>query len=432
MHLLYRIKSVEPGIQGLAFGGDDRRLLDIRGSRCRIWGPTVLVGQGVSEASRGTAPLSSAPQEVSLQPFEDVVLITSVACHDSGDVFFCGKENGSVYLYDVDSGLPSQTLFSHAHGVAIVSLYFEGKSHTISSIDSSSRIMIHRLSHHTPSMTVSELLFDHRANMAVEQLVCEPGSNRVLVCSASSDMLWLVSLYGSALIATIKYQNRDPYRWANHPSSPGRLILITNNMAHLYEWATLQRLTSPAGILLEGSILPELSICSITPCFNGTVLATMFSESERPHSKSRLLLWATSELALESKTIAPVPAYRALSEKVEVLIGTTGTGSEQTERLVFLHGSDWVCAADAQTAKSNHFMRHFFFPADWLSTNLDLIIEVTKKGDVILVKGDEVAVVRKGLLTSVNLDEGVLISGGKRPFFARRVRRPSTLMPPDS
>jgi hypothetical protein len=42
-------------------------------------------------------------------------------------------------------------------------------------------------------------------------------------------------------------------------------------------------------------------------------------------------------------------------------------------------------------------MRHFFLPSDWLSNNNELLIEVTKQGDVIIVKRDEVAVVKRGL-----------------------------------
>ena len=53
MNLLYRINSVEPGIQGLTFSGDDSRLLDIRGSRCRVWDPAIMAGQDVDDGVQG-------------------------------------------------------------------------------------------------------------------------------------------------------------------------------------------------------------------------------------------------------------------------------------------------------------------------------------------------------------------------------------------
>ncbi|KAL2036368.1 hypothetical protein N7G274_010915 [Stereocaulon virgatum] len=140
MSLLYRINSVEPGIQELGFSGDSLRLLDIRGSHCRVWEPTVLVGQNAEEESRDTVTAPSTLRETVLEPSEDIVLITSVTYHSSGEVFLCGKEDGSVNLYEVKSGLQARKLFSHAHGIVIVSLNFEEASHTFSSIDSCGRI----------------------------------------------------------------------------------------------------------------------------------------------------------------------------------------------------------------------------------------------------------------------------------------------------
>lgn len=432
MRLLYRIKSIEPGIQGLAFSGDGLRLLDIRGSHCRVWDPTVLVEPHLDEDSGWPPTASARLQEINLEPLEDVVLITSVACHNSGEVFFCGKDDGTVHLYETKTGLQARKLFCHAHGVAIVSLEFEEGSHTLSSIDSSSRIMIHRLTHQSQSMVAEQVLFDHRADMAVIQLVCEIGLSHVLVCSARSDMLWSISLQECVLVETLAYQDREPFRWARHPSNSNHLIHIANNEAHIYDWQSLSRLTGSAGILLEGSILPELSIRSITPCFNDTVLATTFSESLRPHSKSKLVLWNTSDLAPESNSAAPIPNYHHLTDHVEVLIGTTAANAWQTDRLIFLHSSNWICAADSPTANSDQYVRQFFFPADWLSSNLELIIKVTTRGDLILVKRDEVAVVKRGLLMTRGGEVESEKQGARRPLFAPNTRKSSALTVPPS
>lgn len=406
MSLLYRIHSVEPGIQGLTFSADGLRLLDIRGSHCRVWEPTVLAGQCMDAGSRGTSNVLTAPREIKLAHSKDIISITSIACHPDGDVFFVGKEDGSVYLYDVDSGVQSQRLFSHAHGVSIVTLEFEKESQTLSTVDSSSRILIHQLArvNQYQAMIVNEVLFDYRADAAIGQLICCQGLRRILVCSATSDVLWSLSSNEANIIATISYQDREPFRWARHPSILDHLVLFTKNEAHIYDWQTLNRLTGSAGILLEGSISPKLSIRSIIPCFNGTRLATTFGESLRPRSKSKLFLWNTSDFAPETEAVVPVPDYHHLADQVEVLIGTTDSENSETEHLIFLQNSNWVCSADSQSANKNYYVRHFFFPADWLSTNADLMVEVTQKGDIILVKRDEVVVVKRGLLTNKRVD----------------------------
>jgi WD40 repeat protein len=412
LQLIYRISSVEPGIQNLAFSQDGLRLLDIRGSRCRVWDLTDLVTENSQVEFGGVPDDPKSPQGISSARSENAILVTSIACDDTGEAFFVGKEDGSVHIYAIDSGLPIGELFRHAHGVSIYILHFEDQSQTIVSVDTSSRTMIHRLTRQGHSMSATQVLFDYRTHVAVGQVVCQPGLQRILICSAKYDMLWSISSDDNTLLATTYYEDREPYRWTNHPHKRDQLIIITHHKAHIHDWQTLQRITRESGIELQGKIIPELSIQSITPCFDGTVLATMFRESNQPNSKSKLVLWSTSDFTVLSTSAVPVPSYCALSDDAEVLIGNTFAISGQSQRLVFLHGSQWVCAADKETAKTNRFVRYFFFPADWLSTrnDLDLSMKVTRNGDLLLVKDDEVAVVRRGLLTPefVESDTGSL------------------------
>ena len=418
LKLLYRINSDDYGIKSLAFSGDSHRLLDIRGSQCRVWDPTVLVRQDLDEDTSDTVSISTAPQETTLEPFEDVVLITSLATHDSGEVFFCGKDDGSVWLYETKTGRKNQKLFSHADGVAVTSLFFDNDSHHLSSIDSSSRVMIHKLTNQQNDWNVDHAIFDNRTGVTVDQLLSNKGYTSVLVCSATMDNLFPIGLNQGTAEATIAWEHRGPYRWASHPVDQNMLILITGNVVHLYEWLTLRKLTGSEGILLEGSILPDLRIRSITPCFKETVIATTFGETAGAHSRSKLLLWNTSDFAVQSGTIASVPKYHYLADQVEFLIGGYG------QRLVLLHSSGWVCSVDPQTPDFGCHVRHFVIPADWLSTNIELMIDITRKGDILFVRRDEVAVIKRGLETS---EQGPNNAPGKRPLLVGGKRPSSTV-----
>jgi WD40 repeat protein len=404
LKLLHRITSDDYGISALVFSGDSHRLLDIRGSQCRVWDPMVLVRQDIEDETSDTVSVSTTPQETRLDPSEGEVLVTSLVCHDGGNVFFCGKEDGSVYLYEAKSGQQTQKIFSHADGVSVVSLCFDDKSQIISSIDSSSRVMSHRLVHKGMYWEVAEPVFDFLAGVTIEQLLCDEGHTRILVTSARSDVLWSISAQGNTIIATISWENREPSRWVSHPLNRDQLILISGKIAHLYEWRTLQRLTDDGGILLEGNILPELTIRSIISCFNGKGIATTFRESGRSHSKSRLLLWNTSDFAIGSKRAAAITSYHNLAEQVDFLIGPSG------QKLLFLHSNSWICSIDQQNGAD--ISRHFFLPADWLSTNIELMIKVTSRGDIIFVKRAEVAVIKRGL---ENIEQETNDGGGRRP-----------------
>ena len=86
------------------------------------------------------------------------------------------------------------------------------------------------------------------------------------------------------------------------------------------------------------------------------------------------------------------------------------------QRLVFLHSSGWVCSADVDTLDVNSYVRHFFIPTDWLTTSDDLMIEVTQRGDVIFVKRDEVAVIKRAL-DSTERGRSTFGDTGKRPLL---------------
>lgn len=86
-------------------------------------GTDGLLRQNVhsSPSSKASTPREANP-EPSLAGSEPV-LITSMVCHDNGDAFFYGKEDGAVYHYNADSGLQTSRLYSHANEVAIVSSF---------------------------------------------------------------------------------------------------------------------------------------------------------------------------------------------------------------------------------------------------------------------------------------------------------------------
>ena len=411
LKLLYHINSEEYGIQALAFSGDSHRLLDIRGTQCRVWDPPVLVREDLDEVNSDTVSVSTMPQEVSIKSMDDVDPISSLACDDLGQVFFCGKEDGSIYIYESKSGRQGHKLCSHADGVSILSLAFDKKSYVLCSTDTASRIILHQLKLGDLQLESAEVLFDHLEGMTIDQVLMEGGCSRLLVCTAAKQTLWSIESNKNAIVASISWETRASYRWATHPSHPNRLILIKGTTAHLYDWQTLQRLTDTEGILLEGSVLPDLAIRSITPCSDGAVIATAFSEVSRPNSESKLLLWNTSDFSPKSRSAAPVPSYQTLADEMKFLIGNDG------QRVVFLQSSGWVCSANMQSSDPNKFSRHFFFPADWLSTNTELLCAVTRNGDILFVKHDEVAVIKRGLQ---NIEPEPHDAFGKRPSLQEK------------
>lgn len=127
-----------------------------------------------------------------LESTDDASLITALACHPNGGSLFCGKADGGVYLYESSSGLENQKLFNHANNVTVVALFYDSQSSILSSVDSSSRVMCHKLVPQDQTWRVDGPLFDHRVGTAIDQILCKNGGMQLLVFSMSRTVLYTI------------------------------------------------------------------------------------------------------------------------------------------------------------------------------------------------------------------------------------------------
>jgi hypothetical protein len=292
----------------------------------------------------------------------------------------------------------------------VVSLCFDTQSRILSTADASSRILAHQLTYDENGWSAGTKVHDERAGVAVDQILSNTSGTRLLVSSSESDTLWGLNASDSHIVAMKAWLKRRRYRYMMCTTGEDHLMLINNDVVHIFEWQTMEELTKPGGIVLLGSALPELAIKSMVPCFNNRYIATTFAESLVTRSKSKLLMWDTREFVVSAEFVAPVPHYQPLADQVELLVGTNG------QRLIFLLQDGWICSADSTNFDIECIDRHFFFPTDWLSTANDLILGMFRNGNIVFVHRDEIAVVRRGLEHS---DAGQPRGMGKRPSLPR-------------
>jgi len=123
---------------------------------------------GKVDENSDTVSIFTLSQETMLASSEVKVSIAALACHWNGDVLFCGKNDGGIYIYDRNSGLETQRLISHASNASIVLLFFDSQSSVLSSVDSSSRVMSHKLIRQDKAWRAEEPTFDHRVGVAID------------------------------------------------------------------------------------------------------------------------------------------------------------------------------------------------------------------------------------------------------------------------
>lgn len=187
----------------------------------------------------GPSSKASTPREANPEPSpagSEPVLITSMVCHENEDAFFYGKEDGAVYHYNADSGVQTSRLYSHANGVAILSLSFHHGSNAMTSVDTCGRAIVQKLSSQGRAIVASKVSFDHRVDAVVSQVVYRPDLDRILICSTKSDSLWCLSKETPNPIATKATQQRGSRGCVSHPLNRISLLLTTQTAACSFEW----------------------------------------------------------------------------------------------------------------------------------------------------------------------------------------------------
>ena len=181
---MYRIESYDEEMRDLAFTSNSLRFLDIRRTHCNIWEPAVLVRKtdGGDGSSQADSEVISAPaQTVSYKFWEEDMTITSMEPHHSGQYLFCGKEGGSVSVYELESGREVRGLYRHVVNTAVTFLNWNEKQQLLVSCDRTSRIPIHEIATQDkePRMWLKGQPVEHHADYAVQQVLVSPDGQRI-------------------------------------------------------------------------------------------------------------------------------------------------------------------------------------------------------------------------------------------------------------
>ncbi|KAL9628615.1 MAG: hypothetical protein Q9204_005780 [Flavoplaca sp. TL-2023a] len=386
LRLLYQIISSDYSVRALAFSSDGLRFFDVRRSVCNAWEPSVLVRADSTETDSISDAILPVAESVDAGEWDDAVGIRAMVCHQHGAAFFCGLEDGSIAVYEVDSGKQVQVLYRHVR-TPISCIAWGGKENILASADVSSRVMMWRVDPRKDRWECLSML-DTRVDGPVRQLLFDPQSTRLLVSTEKSDTIWSSN---GELVGSKLFPSRLAWRWTQHPRIAQQLIMVTPTHANLYEWAHLNKVTrSQLGTLINSEVAGDMDVKSITSCSDGCELAIEFSERHGKYTTLGLAVWKTSDLQPHSESIYPLGRFETLRAKVDHVIGAVG------RRLYYLDKSLWLCHVDLECFKGEYY-RHFFLPEEWPSLDRKMLFDVTAEGVFLFVKRDEIAVIKRAL-----------------------------------
>ncbi|KAK1238854.1 hypothetical protein MKX08_005915 [Trichoderma sp. CBMAI-0020] len=241
--LLYRVKSSNSYIKQLAFHRDSMLLADIRGAQCTVWEPEALLREALSGDSSGT----TSTTVVETVAMEAKAKITAMVVHHTSEVVFCGKDDGSVVLYERKMASSMGTLYSHKSPVRL--LAWIKQRDALLSIDASNRIFLHRIQKFGDKGWLSDLTVLFKSRLDSEKAIID-----VLVGETAAT--FLVSTRESDYLFNLdngNYERERTYpqvpgtrKWLPHPESSLHLVCVDNIKVCAYCWNNWSEVSSIA------------------------------------------------------------------------------------------------------------------------------------------------------------------------------------------
>ncbi|KAL8756040.1 MAG: hypothetical protein Q9199_003214 [Rusavskia elegans] len=402
LRLLYRSTVNDFDIRAITFASNNVRFFDIRRDHCNVWEPSAIVrqtatGDGSSEyCSEG---LIGDVETVGTPLSDDSEAITAMVS-DGDDLLFCGKESGSVFVYEAKTGRQMQELYTHAANAAILLLDWNYREAMLVSIDRSSRIQVRKISGKGSDKRFAEPpSLDQSIGQAVRQVLFHSSGTMLLISTSSSDLVW--NSDGHQL-ASRNPSGRQSWQWIDCSSSTHSLLLAVDGQIKYFDWKTLEErpLSTILQISTEAGDYPPIVSMSISS--HGSIICAHFREPPGGQGLARLRLWSASILAktAQNQISKDITNFDQIANEVKTVIGF------HKLLLLFLDQRGWICSISVgKTTKERAYTRHFFIPYGWHCSG-ELIFAVTAKGGIVLVRKDGIAVFHRGL----DFEDRVLLS----------------------
>lgn len=429
LNLLYRLHYDE-FVRDLTFSPSGQRFYDTRGSLCNVWEPDALVRPENLDHEDTSSSVEGSIVSEPVVSHDDTSRnqITALACDANDKYYCCGKDDGSVSIFEMAEGTRVRKVYGHATTVSVISLAWSLSGKYMVSADDSGRVIAKRLESKQLGKWAVYPIFDVRIAEPVEQFIFHPSEKFLLISTATGDRIW--NLKTKEELCRRRWSSRTGRRWITHPLDDKILLWIDPIKVQRYDWQSLSCLEKEE----KPSRSPPSPTSSTSKSRKTAEKAPEKAErpppvplpntSSRPseaqenvnwisrtrnrcyvicetlpdtgHSRAsssrgmRVELLPSSELRSKDLGAIQRQSLDQLSKLVARLIGSF------QDRVAFLDRHYWLCTWEIDTDIST-YKRHFFLPKDWLSPSTLQLAVLSLHGTFLCPKNGEVGIVRHGV-----------------------------------
>lgn len=231
LRLLYRVKPSNVYIKQLAFSRDSLRFSDIRGSHCNVWERAVLLRDSLGDSSsEGTST-----SVVDVVSSDTKARISAIALHPEGVAVFCGKDDRTVSLYDLKTGIEIRELYRHNFLIRILTLWPQGD--IIMRVDRSDGLLTWELQMSQKEGWVTDKLVFQSCldcGKAIIQVLPGATAGKFIISTRQSDHLWTTD--GQQEDERTYSDTIGIRKWIQHQQSPLHMICIEGAVPRIYTW----------------------------------------------------------------------------------------------------------------------------------------------------------------------------------------------------
>ena len=390
--LTYRLKCEEL-VTDMAFSPDGTRVYDIRGAFCNVWEPDALIRSQDIDQDNASSTYDTINSEPVISSDDNTrIPITSLVCNASNSLYCCGKEDGTVAIYDIPKGKRVRQIAKHAASASVIKLAWSLSAKYLASGDDSGRIMVKRLeppSSGKDGWAVFKLI-DMRINDAIEQLLFHIQDGLLLIASRTTT--YVMNLKTKVELCRVRHANEQEGLWISHPTSPTILIKVDAVQACQYLWKTLLFKEDSISLSLQDVQIAD-SVGKVQRAIlvreRWLVLEVLSTNPDYASSHDRHIKMLDLH-QLQNAETSKGKKIEGLAKHVRCLIGCF------QDQVVFIDHQFWLCTWGLEPVYSKH-KRHFFLPKDWLSPTALRLIVLNAQGTLMCPRNGEVAIVQSGL-----------------------------------
>lgn len=408
-NLIYRLQCDE-FVRDLTFSPDGQRIYDVRGSNWNVWAPDILVRHNEELLERNWDDAESDVSEHVPEPViaEDKYMrgrITALVCDDEDEFFCCGRDDGSVSIHEMKSGVRVRKVTNHSKVVDIVAIHWSPSRRFIASVDDSGKVIVKRLRIKDDDTWAVYPVFELRVSEeGLSQLLFSLDETFLLVSTGTMDRVW--DLKKKAEVVKSKRVYAIGFKWMNHPNNESQLICVERSHLSIYSWADLSHILpgehgSPFAQEVTDVLVEKESLTGQEElqCLNEKIGSLVLSATTnfllyevvadwRPQSHGKNIhMCQIEDLSPENCAGARHKALMGLGPEVRRVLGSAHG------RLVFLDHDSWVCTSTIGWDMGSK-RRLYFLPNDWANDPASNLMVVNGNATLLCPRYNEVAIVR--------------------------------------